>query len=57
MIRLPLIFLTATLVSGVFAFAEIAASAQTSGKMLFFVCLAFFVLSILMGKRTAKDAI
>ncbi len=46
------IFLVIALIAAVFGFGGIAASAAGIAKILFFVFLAVFVISLLMGRKT-----
>jgi uncharacterized membrane protein YtjA (UPF0391 family) len=57
MLRWSLIFLIVALLAGLFGFTEIYAPAMMIAKVLFFVFLVLFVVSLLMGSRTTRDVV
>src|SRR5205823_3131805 len=54
-LRWSLVFLIVALVAGLFGFTELYAPAMLIAKVLFFVFLLLFVVSLLLGSRTAQD--
>jgi uncharacterized membrane protein YtjA (UPF0391 family) len=56
-LRWSLIFLIVALVAGLFGFIEIYAPAMFVAKVLFFLFLLLFVLSLLLGSRTTRDVV
>ena len=52
MLRWSLIFLIVALLAGIFGFTEVAGPSYLIAKVLFFVFLVLFVVSLLMGSRT-----
>ena len=57
MLRWSLVFLIVALVAGLFGFTEVYAPAMTAAKVLFFVFLVLFVVSLLLGSRTTRDVV
>ncbi|HEV3438530.1 MAG TPA: DUF1328 family protein [Gemmata sp.] len=57
MLRWSLLFLVIALVAGMFGFGLIAAGTFFAAKILFFVFLVLFVVSLIAGGRAPKDAI
>jgi uncharacterized membrane protein YtjA (UPF0391 family) len=57
MLRWALVFLLVALIAGLFGFTEIYAPAMIIAKVLFFVFLVLFVISLLMGSRTTRDVV
>ena len=53
MLGYSLIFLLVALVAGLFGFGFIASTAAGIAKILFFVFLVLFLLSLVMGRRLA----
>ena len=54
MLRWSLIFLVVALVAALFVFGGIAASAEGIARILFFIFLVLFVISLLMGLITGR---
>jgi uncharacterized membrane protein YtjA (UPF0391 family) len=54
MLRWSLIFLVVALVAALFGFGGIAASAEGIARILFFIFLVLFVISLLMGLITGR---
>lgn len=57
MLRWSIIFLVVALLAGLFGFFDIAGTSYTIAKVLFFVFLVLFVVSLLMGTRTSRDVV
>ena len=57
MLRWSLIFLVIALIAGVFGFFEVAGTSMVIARVLFFVFLVLFVISLLMGSRTTRDVV
>jgi len=57
MLRYALVFLLIALLAGVFGFTDVAGPAYVIGKVLFFVFLVLFVLSLIMGRRGSRGVI
>lgn len=57
MLRWALLFLIIALVAGLFGFGFVAGTAYTAAKVLFFVFLVLFVISLLVGNRTTTSAV
>jgi len=53
MLRYSLIFLVVALLAGVFGFTEVAGGSWLIAKVLFFLFLVLFVISLLFGGRSA----
>jgi len=51
MLRWALIFLVIALVAALFGFGGIAAGASSIAKILFFVFIVLFLVSVIVGKR------
>lgn len=52
MLSWALMFMVIALIAALFGFTTVAGTAYLAGKVLFFVFLVLFVLSLLMGGRT-----
>lgn len=52
MLHYSVIFLVVALIAAAFGFGGIASTATEIAKILFFVFLAIFVISLLLGRRT-----
>jgi len=57
MLRWTLVFLIVALVAGLFGFTEVYAPAVLIARVLFFVFLVLFVVSLLFGTRTTRDVV
>lgn len=57
MLRWALIFLIIALIAAVFGFGGIAADAAWFAKILFFVFLILFVISLIFGRRGPSSGI
>ncbi|HET6572234.1 MAG TPA: DUF1328 family protein [Fimbriiglobus sp.] len=53
MLRWSLLFLVVTLAAALFGFTTVAGTAYLAARVLFFVFLVLFVLSLLLGGRRA----
>jgi uncharacterized membrane protein YtjA (UPF0391 family) len=57
MLRWSLAFLIVALVAAMFGFGIVAASSFVAAKILFFVFLILFVVSLIAGNRAPRDVI
>lgn len=57
MLRWSILFLIVALVAGLLGFTEIIGPSMLVAKILFFVFLVLFVISLLMGSQTTRDAV
>jgi uncharacterized membrane protein YtjA (UPF0391 family) len=57
MLRYSLLFLLVALLAGIFGFTTVAGTAYVAAKVLFFVFLVLFVVSLVMGRGAASEAI
>ena len=57
MLRWALVFLIVALLAGLFGFTDIMGTSYLIAKVLFFVFLVLFVLSLLMGRRSTRDVV
>ena len=57
MLRWSILFLVIALLAGLFGFTEVAGTSYVIAKVLFFVFLVLFVISLIMGTRTARDVV
>ena len=57
MLRWALLFLVVALVSALFGFTEVAGTSIVAAKILFFVFLIMFVVSLVMGTRSTRDIV
>lgn len=57
MLRWSLVFLVVALIAGLFGFTEVMGASWMVAKVLFFVFLVLFVISLLMGSRTSRDVV
>jgi uncharacterized membrane protein YtjA (UPF0391 family) len=51
MLRLAVLFLVIALVAALFGFTAVAGTAYSGARLLFFVFLILFVVSLLLGRR------
>ena len=56
MLRWSLAFLIVALIAGLFGFTPVAGASYEAAKILFFVFLVLFVVSLLFDTRMPKDA-
>ena len=57
MLRWSILFLVVALIAGLFGFFDIAGTSYMVAKVLFFVFLVLFVVSLLLGSRTTRDVV
>lgn len=57
MLRWALMFLVVALISALFGFTDVAGTSMVAAKILFFVFLVMFVVSLLLGSRTTRDVV
>ena len=57
MLRYSLLFLVIALVAGLFGFTTVMGTAYLAAKVLFFVFLVLFVVSLILGRGPAEAAI
>ena len=57
MLRWSIIFLVIALVAGLFGFMDIYQPAMMIAKVLFFLFLVLFVISLILGSRTTRDVV
>lgn len=57
MLRWALVFLIVALLAGLFGFTDVMGASYVIAKVLFFVFLILFVLSLVMGSRTTRDVV
>jgi uncharacterized membrane protein YtjA (UPF0391 family) len=57
MLRWSIIFLVIALIAGLFGFVDIYGPAMMIAKVLFFLFLVLFVISLIMGSRTTRDVV
>jgi len=57
MLRWAVMFLVIALISAVFGFTDVAGTSIVAAKILFFVFLVMFVVSLVMGGRRTRDII
>jgi uncharacterized membrane protein YtjA (UPF0391 family) len=57
MLRWSILFLVIALLAGLFGFTEVAGTSWVIAKVLFFVFLILFVVSLIMGTRTTRDVV
>jgi uncharacterized membrane protein YtjA (UPF0391 family) len=55
MLRWALLFLVVALISALFGFTEMAGTSILAAKILFFVFLVLFVVSLVMGTREPRE--
>jgi uncharacterized membrane protein YtjA (UPF0391 family) len=56
-LRWSILFLVIALIAGVFGYFDVAGTSTAIGRVLFFVFLALFVVSLLLGSRTTRDVV
>jgi len=57
MLRWALVFLVVALLSALFGFTDVAGTSMVAAKILFFVFLVMFIVSLVMGYRAPRDTI
>ncbi len=57
MLRWALLFLVLALISSLFGFVGIAGVSMDAARILFFVFLVMFVVSLVMGRRTPRETL
>ena len=57
MLRWSLIFLVVALIAGVFGFFDVAGTSYMIAKVLFFVFLVLFVVSLVAGNRSPRTTV
>ena len=57
MLRWALVFLVVALLSALFGFTDVAGTSMVAAKILFFVFLVMFIVSMVMGYRAPRDTI
>jgi len=57
MLSWSLLFLVIALIAGMFGFGIVAGGAFMAFKILFFVFLVLFVISLISGNRTPRDVV
>ena len=57
MLGLAILFLIITLIAAMFGFGIVAGTAFLAAKVLFFVFLVLFVVSLLMGTRAPREGL
>ncbi len=57
MLRWALLFLVVALISALFGFGGVAGFSMDAARILFFVFLVMFVVSLVVGSRTPRDTI
>ena len=57
MLRWALMFLVVALVAALFGFTNVAGTSMDIAKILFFVFLVLFVVSLVFGSRTTRDVV
>jgi uncharacterized membrane protein YtjA (UPF0391 family) len=55
MLRWALLFLVVALISALFGFTDVAGTSMVAAKILFFVFLVMFVVSLVLGSRAPRD--
>ena len=55
MLRWALLFLIVALIAAVFGFTDVAGTAYWAAKVLFFVFLVLFIVSLVMGGAWRRD--
>jgi uncharacterized membrane protein YtjA (UPF0391 family) len=57
MLRWALLFLIVALISALFGFTDVAGTSMVAAKILFFVFLVMFIISLVLGSRTTRDVV
>jgi len=57
MLRWALLFLVIAIVAALFGFGGVAGTSMVAAKILFFVFLVLFIVSLVMGSRAPRETI
>ena len=58
MLRWAIMFLVVALIAALFGFTDVAGTSMVAARILFFVFLVLFVVSLILGDRgTARDVV
>jgi uncharacterized membrane protein YtjA (UPF0391 family) len=57
MLRLAILFLVIALLAALFGFTSMAGTAYAGARILFFVFIVLFLISLLMGRRAPGDVV
>lgn len=57
MLRWAVVFLVVALIAALFGFTDVAGTSIVAAKILFFVFLVLFVVSLIMGDRRSRDIV
>lgn len=57
MLHYSLVFLVIALIAAVLGFTDVAGTSMYAAQILFFVFLVFFVVSLLVGRRTPSEVV
>ena len=57
MLRWALMFLVVALIAALFGFTNVAGTSMVAAKIVFFVFLVLFVVSLVMGRRTPTESL
>jgi len=57
MLRWAILFLVVALIAALFGFTTVAGTSIFAAKILFFVFLVLFVVSLISGSRTPRDVV
>lgn len=57
MLRWALLFLVVALISALFGFTDVAGTSMVAAKILFFVFLVMFIISLVLGSRSTRDVV
>jgi uncharacterized membrane protein YtjA (UPF0391 family) len=57
MLRWAVLFLVVALIAALFGFTDVAGTGIVAAKILFFVFLVLFVVSLILGGRTTRDIV
>lgn len=57
MLRWALMFLVVALIAALFGFTNVAGTSIIAAKILFFVFLVLFVVSLIAGSRTPRESL
>jgi uncharacterized membrane protein YtjA (UPF0391 family) len=57
MLRWALLFLIVALISALFGFTDVAGTSMVAAKILFFVFLVMFIISLVLGTRSTRDVV